>query len=161
LGPQLESQLEDHETERSKSARSVRNVDRTVKDLQSQIERKDKQNAQLSEDVGRMRDKVDKLLRAIEELQASESNNELAARRAERELREERERALKLERELEGWKMRMEKGSGGNAGSAPGSVFGGSLRNRHVGWAAGEESVKVPQRKSSISRVPSMTKGFL
>jgi myosin protein heavy chain len=157
---QLESQLEEHETERSKSQRSVRNVDRTVKDLQSQIERKDKQNAQLADDMGRMRDKMDKLLKAIEELQASESNNELSARRAERELREERERALKLEREVEGWRARTEKGSSG--GSVAGSVFGGSMRSRHVGWAPGsDEAVKVPQRKSSISRVPSMTKGFL
>jgi myosin protein heavy chain len=138
----------------------VRNVDRTVKDLQSQIERKDKQNGQLSEDMSRMRDKMDKLLKTIEELQASESNNELAARRAERELREEKERALKLEREVEGWKMRMEKGITGSGMSAAGSVFGGSMRSRHVGWAT-EEPVKVPQRKSSISRVPSMTKGFL
>lgn len=105
-----------------------------------------------------MRDKMDKLLKAIEELQASESNNELAARRSERELREEKERALKLEREIEGWRLRMEKGS--NVGSVAGSVFGGSMRSRHVGWAS-EEPVKIPQRKSSLSRVPSMTKGFL
>lgn len=105
-----------------------------------------------------MRDKMDKLLKTIEELQASESNNELSARRAERELREEKERALQLERELETWKLRMEKGS--NAGSVAGSVFGGSMRNRHVGWT-GDDTVKVPQRKSSLSRVPSMTKGFL
>jgi myosin heavy chain 9/10/11/14 len=110
--------------------------------------------------MGRMRDKMDKLLKTIEELQASESNNELSARRAERELREEKERALKLEREVEGWRARTEKGS--NVGSVAGSVFGGSMRSRHVGWAPGsEEPVKVPQRKSSISRVPSMTKGFL
>ena len=35
---QLESQLEDQETERSKSQRSVRNVDRIVKDMQGQID---------------------------------------------------------------------------------------------------------------------------
>ncbi|KAJ4298768.1 class II myosin [Collariella sp. IMI 366227] len=156
---ELESQLEDHETERSKSQRSVRNVDRIVKDLQTQIDRKDKQNAQLSEDVGRMRDKVDKLLKAIEELQASESNNELAARRAERELREERETCLRLEKELEGWKLRMEKGSGNGTPSVAGSVFGGSVRGRHGPWM--EEAVKIPLRKSSISRAPSLTKGFL
>ncbi len=54
-----------------KSQREVRNVDRTVKDLQSQIDRKDKQNSQLQEDVGRMRDKIEKLLKTIDELQAS------------------------------------------------------------------------------------------
>lgn len=148
---QLESQLEDQETERTKSQRSVRNVDRTVKDLQSQIERKEKQNAQLSEDVGRMRDKVDKLLRAIDELQASESANQLSARRAERELREEKEKTLRLERALEGWK-----GVGSTVGS---------LSSRAGPWKATEgddgSMIEVPRRKSSISRVPSLTKGFL
>ncbi|KAK5656341.1 hypothetical protein OQA88_4721 [Cercophora sp. LCS_1] len=168
---ELETQLEDQETERSKSQRSVRNVDRTVKDLQSQIDRKEKQNNQLQDDLGRMRDKVDKLLKTIDELQASESSNELSARRAERELREEKEKSLRLERELEGWKnLRMEKGSAFN-GSVAGSVLGGSMRSRESmkipsGWRAGlggseGDEVKVPRRKSSISRVPSLTKGFL
>ena len=159
--PQLESQLEDQETERSKSQRSVRNVDRIVKDLQTQIERKDKQNAQLGDDMARLRDKADKLLTTIEELQASESNSELAARRAERELREEKERALKLERELEGWKTRAATAGASVAGSVLGAAaVGNSVRGRHGGWGA-EEGVRIPQRKSSISRVPSMTKGFL
>lgn len=154
---QLESQLEDQETERSKSQRSVRNVDRIVKDLQGRIDRKDKQNAQLSEDVSRMRDKVEKLLETIEELQSSESNNQLSARRAERELREEKEKSLRLERELEGWKnLRNEKGSG--------SVIG-SVRSRMGPWRVSEGDdvsvVDIPKRKSSLSRVPSLTKGFL
>jgi myosin protein heavy chain len=107
-----------------------------------------------------MRDKIDKLLKTIEELQASESNNELSARRAERELREEKEKSLKLERELENWKMRIEKGSNAGGVSGAGSVYGGSVKGRHVNWSA-DEAVKIPQRKSSISRVPSLTKGFL
>lgn len=154
---ELESQLEDQENERSKSQRSVRNVDRIVKDLQGQIDRKDKQNTQLSEDVSRMRDKVDKLLKTIEELQSSESANQLTARRAERELREEKEKALRLGRELEGWKnLRNEKGSG--------SVMG-SVRSRMGPWRVSEGDdmsvIDVPRRKSSLSRVPSLTKGFL
>ncbi|KAK3363290.1 myosin tail-domain-containing protein [Lasiosphaeria hispida] len=169
---ELEAQLEEQENERSKSQRSVRNVDRTVKDLQSQIDRRDKQNNQLQEDLGRMRDKLDKLLKTIDELQASESTNELSARRAERELREEKERAMRLERELESWKShRMEKGSGLGS-SVAGSVLGvGSLRGKdsmrmsgawraNVAGSEGDE-VKIPKRKSSISRVPSLTKGFL
>ncbi|KAG6186422.1 hypothetical protein E4U27_008429 [Claviceps purpurea] len=140
---ELESQLEDHETERSKSQRSTRNIDRAVKDLQSQVERKEKQNTQLAEDVNRMRDKVDKLLKTIDELQASESTIQLSARRAERELREEKEKALRLEKELEGWKgLRSEKSS-----------VVGSLRNR----------LDNPDiaRTSSINRSPSLTKGFI
>ena len=96
-----------------------------------------------------MRDKVDKLLGAIDELQASESSKQLSARRAERELREEREKSLRLEREVEGWKMR-------GGGSVAGSVGRkGTWRN------SGEGGVEVPRRKSSVGRVPSLTKGFL
>jgi myosin protein heavy chain len=104
-----------------------------------------------------MRDKVDKLLKTIDELQASESENQLTARRAERELREEKEKALRLEREMEALRnLRLEKG--------PHSAMG-SVRSRLGPWRAseGDEAslVDVPQRKSSISRVPSLTKGFI
>ncbi|KAI1307533.1 myosin-11 [Xylaria venustula] len=169
---ELETQLETQEDERSKSQRSVRNVDRTVKDLQSQIERKDKQATQLNDDVSRLRDRVEKLLKTIDELQASESTNQLAARRAERELRQEKEKALRLERELEGWKhLRMEKGSVNNGSvrfGTPALENGGrrvsSIRN---GFEADDNAslsgagIEVPQRKSSIGRTPSLTKGFL
>lgn len=167
---ELESQLEEQENERSKSQRSVRNVDRIVKDLQSQIDRKDKQNTQLQEDVARMRDKVDKLLKTIDELQSSESANELSARRAERELREEKEKALRLERELEGWKnLRMEKGSAVGGGGGPGSVAGsvlGSIRGKRTFTNDNMQMqtdgvIEIPKRKSSISRAPSLTKGFI
>jgi myosin heavy chain 9/10/11/14 len=188
---QLESQLEAQETAHSQSQRSVRNVDRTVKDLQTQIDRRDKQNTHLQEDVGRLRDKCDKLLKTIDELQAEESSRELTARRAERELREEKDKTLRLERELEGWKGLRETRSGtpGPGGSVLGSVAGsilggpgsrvgsGSVR-RNGGWrtalgmaASASESaigdsagfVDVPKRKSSIGkgRAPSLTKGFL
>lgn len=111
-----------------------------------------------------MRDKVDKLLKTIDELQSSESSNQLAARRAERELREEKERSLRMERELEGWKS-LRAGSvdkGSNSGA-----LAGSLRGRVSGvggWkvSEGDEApVDIPRRKSSIGRAPSMTKGFL
>ncbi|KAF6818298.1 Myosin type-2 heavy chain 1 [Colletotrichum sojae] len=152
---ELESQLEEHENERNKSQRSVRNVDRIVKDLQGQIDRKDKQNAQLQDDVSRMRDKVEKFLQTIEELQSSESENQLSARRAERELREEKEKSLRLERELEGLKsLRTEKAS------SMGSVRGAW----RMGFSVEDDTasmISVPKRKSSLSRAPSMTKGFL
>ncbi|KEY68819.1 hypothetical protein S7711_00687 [Stachybotrys chartarum IBT 7711] len=154
---ELESQLEHQESERSRSQRTERNVDRSLKDLQTQIDRKEKQNSQLTEDVSRMRDKVEKLLQTIDELQASESTNQLTARRAERELREEKEKTMRLERELEGWKsLRVDK--------APNTALG-SIRSRVGPWRASEgdevSMVEVPQRKSSISRAPSLTKGFL
>lgn len=108
----------------------------------------------MSDDVSRMRDKVDKLLKTIDELQSSESTEQLSARRASRELREEKEKSLRLERELEGWKsLRVDKAA------AP-----SSLRSRMGPWRASEgdeRQVDIPARKSSISRAPSMTKGFL
>ncbi|KAH8816919.1 hypothetical protein F5884DRAFT_777905 [Xylogone sp. PMI_703] len=136
---QLESKLEAQEDEHTKSQRSVRNVDRTVKDLQQQIDRRDKQNAQLQEDLTRSRDKIEKLLKTIDELQSSDSTNQLSARRAERELREEHEKALRLERELETYRR----------GIRPNE------------WSEEDEAVNVPQRKSSLNRQASMTKGFL
>ena len=131
---QLEKQLDDQESVQSQSARSVRNVDRTVRDLQSQIERRDKQNAQLSDEIAQKCDKIERLLVNIEELQSEDSQNQLAARRAERELREEREERLRLERELEGWKsLRVERGLLGSVAGRTGdedrrSSLTGSLR---------------------------------
>ena len=68
----------------------MRNVDRTVKDLQAQIDRREKSVTILSEDLSKSRDKVERLLQTIDELQASDSSSQLTAKRAERELREVR-----------------------------------------------------------------------
>ncbi|CAG8116416.1 unnamed protein product [Penicillium salamii] len=147
---ELEAHLEDQETKHSSEQRSLRNVDRTVKDLQSQIDRRDKMNAQLNDDLNRARDKIERLLRNIEEIQHNDSDAQLLARRAERELREEREKALRLEREIEGWRgLRGERGSVigrpthnfSDAGSRRGSAVYGTN--------------DIPQRH------PSNTKGFL
>lgn len=155
---QLESKLEAQENEHNKSQRAVRNVDRTVKDLQQQIERRDKANVQLQEDIGRSRDKVEKLLKTIDELQSSDSTNQLSAKRAERELREEREKALRLERELESWKsLRMEKAAPGTGGHVRRS---GTWRNGSD-WGDDHSTIDIPKRKSSLSRQVSTTKGFL
>ena len=101
---QLEKQLEEATSKRADEARSIRNVDRTVKDLELQIQRREKQNTQLVEDVNKARDKISTLLTTIDELQSSDSQSQLQAKRAEREVREEKEKVLRLERELEGWK---------------------------------------------------------
>lgn len=105
-----------------------------MRDLQSQIERRDKQNGQLSEEISQKCDKIERLLANIDELQADDSKNQLAARRAERDLREEREERLRLERELEGWKsLRVERGLLGSVAGRAGdedrrTSFTGSLR---------------------------------
>lgn len=129
----------------------MRNVDRTVKDLQSQIDRRDKMNNQLNDDINKARDKIERLLGNIEELQHSDSDAHLQARRAERELREEREKALRLERELEGWKaLRVERGSVVGRGHMAALSDVGSRRGSGM-YGSGE----MPQRQ------PSNTKGFL
>ena len=143
-------------------------MDRIVKDLQIQLERKDKQNEQLQEDVTRMRDKADKLLKTIDELQASESSVQLTARRAERELREERDKALRLERELEGWKsMSMSSTgsvSGGGGGGSIASFAGGSMRragtqNAFRSSALGHTASTATTR-TSLSMVSSAPSGM-
>ncbi|KAJ6130537.1 Myosin tail [Penicillium capsulatum] len=109
---ELENHLEDQENKHNSEQRSLRNVDRTVKDLQSQIDRRDKMNSQLNDDVNKARDKIERLLRNIDELHKGDTETQLQARRVERELREEREKAQRLERELGGWKaLRVERGS--------------------------------------------------
>lgn len=100
----MESHIEAQEAEKNKTERSTRNIDRTVRDLQTQIDRRDKSNTQLEEEIGKNREKIERLLNTIDELQSSDSANQLLARRAEREAREEKEKNLRLERELEGWK---------------------------------------------------------
>ena len=152
---ELEKQLDTLEDSRTKEVRSVRNVDRTVKDLQLQIERREKANSALNDDLAKSRDKVERLLANIDELQNSDSTNQLAAKRAERELREEREKALRLERELEGWKaLRMDRGEMRRSGtframSEIGSDIG---RRRREGSAAPSEG---------LQRNESLTKNFL
>lgn len=89
-----------------------------MQDLQAQISRRDKQAAQLTDDVSKGREKIERLQQEIQELHAGEAKSQQAARRADRDLREEREKALMLERELEGWKgLRMERGRPSEWGS--------------------------------------------
>jgi myosin protein heavy chain len=176
LPPQLEAQLDTIERERHDSARAVRSVDRTVKDLQSQLDRREKANSQLQDDLSRSRDKLDKLLKTIDELQTSESKMQLDARRAERELREEKERALRLERELEGWKaLRVDKtagtmtmvggtlrrSSGRWRSGTPLSTYGSEAGGGVSSWGVEGQGIEIPKRKSSLKREASLSKGFL
>lgn len=164
---QLEKSLESSESTRLAESRSVRNVDRTVKDLQSQIERRDKQNQQIQEDLNKSRDKLSTLLATIDELQGGESSAQLAAKRAERALSEEKEKNLRLERELEGWKnLRVERGSRlGVPGATPSEA--GSRRGSSIGLLMGEMGEQTAEGKgkfgslrSNLRRV-SGQKGFL
>ena len=136
----------------------MRNVDRTVKDLQSQIERREKSVTILSEDLSKSRDKVERLLQAIDELQASDSSSQLTAKRAERELREEREKSLRLERELEGLRGGLRGSVARSERVAALSDYGGGSRRAssvRPPSVVGDVKIEVPQRQSSLM------KGFL
>lgn len=125
--------MEAAESATASTARSTRAVDRQIADLKSQIERRERQGNALSDDLSKARDKIQNLLSTIEELQGSDSSAQLVAKRAERELREERETRLRLERELEGWKgLRMERGSvrNGLAGQLAVGSDAGDARSR-------------------------------
>lgn len=119
-----------------------------MKDLQSQIERRDKVNVQLNEEVSKARDRIERLLKNIEELQQGDTETQLQARRAERDLREEREKVQLLERELENLKAMRSTASMGR----PMTAFS-EAGSRRGSAAYGYDS--TPQRK------PSNTKGFL
>ncbi|KAK4502141.1 hypothetical protein PRZ48_005564 [Zasmidium cellare] len=155
---ELETQLETLESTRNSEARTVRTVDRTVKDLQSQIDRREKSLQLAQDDITKSREKIERLLQTIDELQQSDSSAQLASKRAERELREEREKNLRLERELErlGNVSRAEGGARrglgvlSENGSRRGSFMAGGSQA-----GGGDVKIEVPVRQSSLS------KGFL
>lgn len=112
----------------------------------------------LTDDLNKSRDKVERLLSTIDELQQSDSSAQLSAKRAERELREEREKSLRLERQLEAG--REVRNDGRRSALAAVSDAGGSRRGSYAMSArpesrAGDVKLDVPQRTSSLS------KGFL
>lgn len=169
---QLEQQLEAASHRKAEEARSIRTVDRTVKDLESQIQRREKQNTQLADDVAKSRDKISHLLSTIDELQSSDSQSQLAAKRAERELREEKEKALRLERELEGWKvLRTERGTPGAVHRSGTMAALSEMAESQGRSSATASSRSAGSRKVSgvsslgaaegVQRKPSNTKGFL
>lgn len=106
----------------------------------------------------------------VDELQAEEARSQLVARRAERDLREEKEKALRLERELEGWKgLRMERGgkAGGSGGwGGSGGEWGSSTRGLASGNGNGGQNrsgsgIGGGGEEGGENRRMSDSKGFL
>lgn len=134
-----------------------------MKDLQSQIERREKSQQMLQEDLSKSRDKISQLLETIDDLQQSDSTAQLASKRAERELREEREKNLRLERELErmGAVSRADRESvrrSATLANLSDAGFGADRSRRGSSVApasvSGDLKIEVPQRKSSLSKQP-------
>lgn len=122
------------------------------------------------EDLNKSREKISNLLAAIDELQSTDSSSQLAAKRAERDLREEKEKNLRLERELEGWKnLRVERRSALGVPGAAGSEAGEARSRRgssigllmgEMGEGSGSDKGKFGSIRSNLRRV-SGQKGFL
>lgn len=156
----LERTLESAESTRLAESRSSRTHDRQVASLTTDLARKEKQIGSLAEDINKARDKIASLLSTIDELQSSDSAAQLAAKRAERELREEREKCLRMERELEGWKgLRVERRSALGVPGAGSDIGIGERVGSRRGSAMGVLGFDV--EKSKPVRKPSGTKGFL
>lgn len=112
----------------------------------------------MSEDLSKSRDKVERLLQTLDELQASDSSSQLTAKRAERELREEKEKSLRLERELEGLRGGLRGSVARSERVAALSDYGGGSRRAssvRPPSVVGDVKIEVPQRQSSLM------KGFL
>lgn len=138
-------------------------MDRTVRDLQAQSDRRERANTQLSEDMSKSRDKIAQLLATVDELQGSDSASQLQAKRAERELREERDKNLRLERELEGWKgLRMDRTEAGlrRSGTFRALSEYGSQRGRG-GSVAGSEAGTTMMQKAVAQQRKVSGHGFL
>jgi len=86
---------------------NARKTERTIRDLQNQLQERNKYKAKYEEDMERNESKIKKMKAQIEELEQSESNLQIAKRRIEREANEQRERASRLEKENEKLKTRI------------------------------------------------------
>jgi len=170
---QLEKALESTESRLSTTARSSRSHDRSLRDLQTQLERREKNVSSLTDDLNKSRDKIANLLSTIEELQTSDSAAQLATKRAERDLREQTERALRLEREVEGWKgLRFDRSPTVRSGTLRVPSYGSSVRGRRIasggsqaptgaGAREGTPALEAPLTETRLARKVSNTKGFL
>jgi myosin protein heavy chain len=105
---ELETQLEAQSRQYTDDLRQSRLNDRSVRDLYTQINQKDKQFERLQEEAIKSEDKIKRLKESLESLQAEDASHRLVARRSEREARDAKERALLLEKELLEWKSRFE-----------------------------------------------------
>ncbi|TPX34846.1 hypothetical protein SmJEL517_g02611 [Synchytrium microbalum] len=105
---ELATQLDNATREKNELGKEARKNDRTVKDLQFQLTERDKAKTRFAEEIDKLTDKCRQQKAQIEELESAEANLQLAKRRAEREYAEQKERSLRLEKEVENLKRRFE-----------------------------------------------------
>ncbi len=125
---ELEKTIEDVNRRRIEEDKSSRTLDNSLKGLKDELKQKERLATRYDDELSTKINKINNLVETLEKLQGSESQFRLTAKRAEREKKEMKERALQLERELEEWRSRFEtvttkRQSGGISSDELDSVF--------------------------------------
>ncbi|QNQ00720.1 Myosin type-2 heavy chain 1 [Yarrowia lipolytica] len=119
---QLEKELQQQQSDMLADLKSSRGGDRQARELRDQLDQRDQLVKRLQEESAKSEAKVNRLVEAVEKAQGSESQYQVVARRAERESRELREKSLRLEKDLENWKSRLEAYVNNNSNFEPSFV---------------------------------------
>lgn len=105
---ELEKELQTQDRMKLEESRSLRNTDRTIKDLENSLAQRDAAQKRIEDKMHKAELRTQSMQQDIETLRDSEAANQMRARRAERDAADQRERALRAEKELERYKSRDE-----------------------------------------------------
>ncbi|KAF9942315.1 hypothetical protein BGZ65_005099 [Modicella reniformis] len=101
-------QLDAEMRNRQEAQKVQRRSERMVRDLQHQLLERDKLKVRQEDEAAKIEQKVKGLRQRVEELVMSENNLTIAKRKAERDSMEHKEKAIRLEREIEKMRARHE-----------------------------------------------------
>ncbi|KAG0323583.1 hypothetical protein BGZ99_002716 [Dissophora globulifera] len=102
------AQLDTEIRNRQEALRVQRRCERMVRDLQHQLLECDKLKARQDDEAAKVEQKVKTLRQRVEELVMSENNLTISKRKAERDSMEHKEKTIRLEREIEKMRARLE-----------------------------------------------------
>lgn len=105
---ELEKELNGQDRAKIEETRSLRNTDRTIKDLEAALTQRDLGHQRLEDKVAKSDARARAMQADLEALRDADAAHQLRARRAERDASDQRERALRAEKELERYKSREE-----------------------------------------------------
>ncbi|KAG8905822.1 hypothetical protein FRB99_008187 [Tulasnella sp. 403] len=105
---ELTGKLNQEAKEKSETIRAHKTADKTARDMQFQLAESERLRARQEDELRKAEGRVESMKRSLDDLQTSESQLQLAKRRAEREAADFKQRSLNLERELERLKSRLE-----------------------------------------------------
>ena len=105
---ELEKELNQHDSSRMAESKQVRNTDRTIKDLEATLSHKESMNKRLEDKLSKVDSRHAAAIQELEAVRDSEAQSQLRARKAERDAADQRERALRAEKELERFRSREE-----------------------------------------------------